>query len=159
MASVEQAFHLRDHEVRHVGGMRVVRFRDEVLELIDIAGKLDLETDDPASAVVVWGSGRRFAVLVEELVNQISIERFDMPRAAQGEFTDGIVYYEEQVVPILKLGALSGAYETDGEPGYDFTEMQQSALGEVANIGSGHAATALSGCSAGRWRSATRRRL
>jgi chemotaxis protein CheC len=144
MASVEQAFHLRDHEVRHVGDLRVVRFRDEVLELIDVAAKLDLETDDPMSAVVVWGSGRRFAVIVEELVNQVSVERFDMPRVAQGEFTDGIVYYEELVVPILKLGALSGAYETDGEPGHEFSEMQQSALGELANIGSGHAATALS---------------
>ncbi len=145
MASVEQAFHLRDHEVRHVGETRVVRFRGEVLELVDLASKLGLESDDPPSAVVVWGSGRRFALVVETLVNQVSTERVDMPRLAQGEFTDGAIYLDESVVPILRLGAVSGAYEvTESDGSYGFTEMQQSALGEIANIGSGHAATALS---------------
>ncbi len=146
MASVEQAFHLKDHELRHIDGMRVVRFRDEVLELVDLAEKLGLEARDTPSAVVVWGSGRRFALVVEELVNQVSAEHVEMPRLAVGEFTDGAVYEGDQVIPIVKPGALSGAYESvGGEQAYEFTEMQQSALGEIANIGSGHAATALSG--------------
>jgi chemotaxis protein CheC len=146
MASVEQAFHIKDHEVRHVGGIRVVRFRGEVLELVDLAAKLGFEAPEAPSAVVVWGSGRRFALLVDELVKQSSAERSDLPRLAHGEFTDGAIYHGEEVVPILKPGALSGAYApAGGEKVYEFTEMQQSALGEIANIGSGHAATALSG--------------
>jgi hypothetical protein len=39
MTAVEQAFHLKDHGVRDAAGMRVVRFRDEVVELIDLADK------------------------------------------------------------------------------------------------------------------------
>jgi chemotaxis protein CheC len=147
MTSVEQAFHLRDHEVRHVGGIRVVRFRDEVLELVELATKLGLApAGEQPSAVVVWGSGRRFALTVEELENQVSAERVEMPRLARGELTEGAVYHNDAVVPIVLPGAVSGAYAaTAGERVFEFTEMQQSALGEIANIGSGHAATALSG--------------
>jgi len=144
MESVEQAFNLADHELRSVGDMRVVRFRDEVLELIDLAEKLGLESHDPPSAVVTWGSGRRFALVVDELVNQISAERVDMPRMARGELTNGVVFHGEVVVPVLAPGALSGAWETEEGQTHHFTAMQQSALGEIANIGSGHAATALS---------------
>jgi chemotaxis protein CheC len=145
MASTEQAFNLSEHEVRHVGDLRVVRFRDEVLELVDLAAKLDLESQDPPAAVVVWGAGKRFALLVDELQNQISAERVELPRLVHGDFTDGAVHLEQEVVPILRPGALSGAYEAAEEEGaHEFTEMQQSALAEVANIGSGHAATALS---------------
>jgi chemotaxis protein CheC len=146
MASVEQAFNLADHEVRNVGDMRVVRYRDEVLELIDLAEKLNLESHDPPSAVVTWTSGRRFAITVDELVNQITTEPFDIPRLAKGDYTDGVVYHEDEVVPVLLPGALTGIWEpADGEPAYRFSDMQQSALAEIANIGSGHAATALSG--------------
>jgi chemotaxis protein CheC len=145
MPSIEQAFHLKDAEIRNVGDVKVVRFRDEVLELVDLSERLGLDAADKPSAVVTWGAGKRFALMVDELVNQISAERLEIPRMAHGEFTDGAVYYEEEVVPILRPGALSGAYETaDEEQPYEFTDMQQSALAEIANIGSGHAATALS---------------
>lgn len=145
MSSTEQAFHLKDHEVRSVGDLRVVRFRDEVLELVDLAQRLGLDPGPRPSAVVMWGAGKRFALLVDELVNQISADQVEIPRMAHGEFTDGAVYHEDAIVPILRPGALSGVYEVgDEEAGREFTEMQQSALAEIANIGSGHAATALS---------------
>ncbi|HWE58788.1 MAG TPA: chemotaxis protein CheC [Solirubrobacteraceae bacterium] len=145
MSSTEQAFYLRDHEVRNVGNVRVVRFRDEVLELIDLAERLGLEPGERPAAVVMWGAGRRFALLVDELVNQISADRVGIPRMAHGEFTDGAVYHKDQVVPILRPGALTGVHEVgDEDATHRFTEMQQSALAEIANIGSGHAATALS---------------
>jgi chemotaxis protein CheC len=145
MPSIEQAFHLRDLEIRNVGELRVVRFREEVLELVDHAERLGLEPGERPSAVVTWGAGKRYALLVDELVNQISAERVEIPRMAHGDYTDGAVYHDEQVVPILRPGALSGVYEVaDEEPAYEFSDMQQSALAEIANIGSGHAATALS---------------
>jgi chemotaxis protein CheC len=145
MPSIEQAFHLKDHEIRNVGELRVVRFREEVLELVDLAERLGLEPGERPSAVVTWGAGKRYALLVDELVNQISAERVEIPRMAHGDYTDGAVYHDEQVVPILRPGALSGVYEVaDEEPAYEFSDMQQSALAEIANIGSGHAATALS---------------
>ncbi len=92
----------------------------------------------------MWGAGKRFALMVDALVNQISAEQLDMPRLAHGDFTDGAIYQEEQVVPILRLGAVSGVFEASEENPSEFSEMQQSALAEIANIGSGHAATALS---------------
>src|SRR5579875_1564712 len=144
MAAVEQAFHLKEVEVRSVGETRVVRFRDEVLELVNLAERLGLDPGDPPSAVVVWGAGRRFALLVDELVNQVAAERVEMPRLADGELTDGAIYHEEHVVPILRMGAVSGVLQATEEGASEFTEMQQSALAEMANIGSGHAATALS---------------
>jgi chemotaxis protein CheC len=145
MTAVEQAFHLKDNDVRNVGDMRVVRFRDEVLPVVDLTKRLGLESQgEPPSAVVMWGAGKRFALMVDALVNQVSAEQMDLPRLAHGEFTDGAVYHEEQVVPILRPGALSGVFETADDDPSEFTEMQQSALAEIANIGSGHAATALS---------------
>ncbi len=110
MESVEQAFNLADHEVRNVGDMRVVRYRDEVLELITLADKLGLESHDPPSAVVTWASGRRFALVVEELLNQISVELAEMPRLAQGDFTDGVIFYEDEVCPVVAPGSLTGAW-------------------------------------------------
>lgn len=131
--------------MRTVGDLKVVRFREEVLELVDLAQRLGLEPAARPSAVVVWGAGKRFALLVDELVNQISAEQVEIPRVAHGEFTAGAVYHDDEIVPILKPGALSGVYEVaDDGAAYEFTEMQQSALAEIANIGSGHAATALS---------------
>jgi chemotaxis protein CheC len=145
MESVEQAFNLGENEVRNVGSVRVVRYRDEVLELIDLAEKLELESQAPGAAVVTWASGRRFALVVDELVNQITAERSHMPRLAQGDFTDGVIFYEDQVVPLLAPGSLTGAWDSPGASQPEFTAMQQSALAEIANLGSGHAATALSG--------------
>lgn len=144
METVEQAFDLRDHELRHVGELEVVRFRDEVLELTDLAQRLELESEGPRSAVVVWASGRRRALAVEALLNQVMAEPKDIPRLAQSDYTTGIVFYEDQVVPVLSPGAVVGAWEAEEGDLYEFTEMQQSALGEIANIGSAHAATALS---------------
>ncbi len=145
MTAVEQAFNLEDHEVRNVGGIRVVRFRDQVLELFDLAERLGLESHNPPAAVVTWTSGRRFAIAVDELVNQITAERYDMPKLARGEFTEGAIYHADEVVPLLLPGALTGIWEAaEGGPARSFTAMQQSALAEIANIGSGHAATALS---------------
>lgn len=146
MASVEQAFNLEGQQTRNVGEIQVVRFRDEVLETIELAGKLGVAPGEPRAAVVTWAAGRRFALLVDELINQISAHRVELPRLAQGELTDGAIFYEDEPVPLLAPGALSGAWEPmNGDEAPHFTEMQQSALAEIANIGSGHAATALSG--------------
>ena len=48
-----------------------------------------------------------------------------------------------EVVPIFEPGVVVGAWEL-GVRDFGFSEMQRSALLEIANIGSGHAATALS---------------
>ncbi len=144
MATVEQAFNLQDHELRHVGELEVVRFRDEVLELTDLAQRLGLESDGPKSAVVVWASGRRRALAVEALLNQIVADPQDIPRLARSDYTDGVIFYEDQVVPIVSPGAVVGAWDSEDGETFQFTDMQQSALGEIANIGSAHAATALS---------------
>jgi chemotaxis protein CheC len=144
MAAVEQTFDLRAQTARQVGNIDVVCFRGQVLELVDVAERIGLTHEEPTAAVVVWASGRRRAFAVGELVGQLLLERLDVPEIAIGDFASGVVLHEDEVIPILEPGAVAGAWSV-GETGkLGFSDMQQSALREIANIGSGHAATALS---------------
>jgi chemotaxis protein CheC len=144
MAAVEQTFDLRAHTARCVGASQVVCFRGQVLELIDVADRLDLDHERPTKAVVVWAAGRRRAFAVEELVGQLMIDRLDIPSLAVGTFASGVVLHDDEVIPVLEPGAIVGAWSVDAAGSLGFTALQQSALREIANIGSGHAATALS---------------
>jgi chemotaxis protein CheC len=144
MAAVEQTFDLRVHTAHRVGQAEVVCFRGQVLELIDVAGRLGLSQEQPTAAVVVWASGRRRAFAVQELVGQLVVDRLEMPGLATGDYASGAVLKDDDVIPILEPGALVGAWSVADNGGLGFDDLQQSALREVANIGSGHAATALS---------------
>jgi chemotaxis protein CheC len=144
MAAVEQTFDLRKQRSRMVGAVQVVRFRGQILEVVTLAQRLGLEHDTPSAAVVVWAAGRRRAFAVDELVGQRMLERLEMPGLAAGEFASGAVLYEDQVIPVLEPGAIAGAWSMSDRRGLGFDDLQQSALREIANIGSGHAATALS---------------
>jgi chemotaxis protein CheC len=144
MAAVEQTFDLAAQVTRGVGGSQVVCFREQVLELIDLAERLGLDSEGADAAVLVWASGRRRAFAVEGLVGQMMVERLEVPDAATGSFISGVFIDAGEVVPILEPGAVTGAWSVSGAPSLGFTEMQQSALLEIANIGSAHAATALS---------------
>ena len=144
MAAVEQTFDLKAQVTRGVGEARVVCFRDQVLELVNLAERLGVEGQRCTAAVLVWAAGRRRAFAVEELVGQLMVERLKVPGLAAGRFTSGVFIRDGEVVPILEPGAVTGAWSVSGATPMGFTEMQQSALREIANIGSGHAATALS---------------
>jgi chemotaxis protein CheC len=144
MAAVEQTFDLKAQVRRGVGGTRVVHFRGHVLELIDLADRLGLGGGSSGAAVLVWASGRRRAFAVDELVGQLMAERLEVPELAIGRFVSGVVLNSDEVIPILEPGAVTGAWSVGDASALGFTEMQQSALREIANIGSGHAATALS---------------
>jgi len=144
MAAVEQTFDLRHYTVRRVADAEVVCFRGQVIELVDLADRLGLECARCTSAVVVWASGRRRAFAVDELVGQMQVDRIELPDLATSELASGVVLDGDEVVPILEPGAVVGAWTPGDAARLGFTELQQSALREVANIGSGHAATALS---------------
>jgi chemotaxis protein CheC len=144
MNSVEQTFDLRSQVSRQVGDQHVVRFRGTVIELVNLAERLGQDPGSPAAAVVVWAAGRRRAFAVDELVGQLQLELLNMPDLASGDFASGVVLLEDEVIPILEPGAVVGDWSVGGGARLGFTELQQSALREVANIGSGHAATALS---------------
>jgi chemotaxis protein CheC len=144
MAAVEQTFDLREHVVHRVGRIEVVCFREQVLELVNLADRLQLSCEQPSAAVVVWASGRRRAFAVDELVGQLLLDRLQMPGLAMGNFASGVALHEEEVIPILEPGAIAGAWSVGDTAALGFNELQQSALREIANIGSGHAATALS---------------
>ena len=144
MTAVEQTFNLREHTARRVGELDVVRFRGQVLELIDVGDRLGVAHEPPTAAVVVWASGRRRAFAVEELVGQLVIDRLELPDLAGGDFAGGVVLHEDEVIPILEPGAIAGAWSVRDAGNLGFDDLQQSALREIANIGSGHAATALS---------------
>jgi chemotaxis protein CheC len=144
MAAVEQTFNLRSHTAHPLGNAEVVCFRGQILELVNLAERLDLSSENPSAAVVAWASGRRRAFAVDELVGQLLLDRLDMPGLATGDFASGIVLHDEEVIPILEPGAIVGAWSVGDTSTLGFNEMQQSALREIANIGSGHAATALS---------------
>jgi chemotaxis protein CheC len=144
MTAVEQTFSLREHAAHRIGNADFVCFREHVLELVNLADRLHLSCGQPSAAVVVWASGRRRAFAVEELVGQLLVDRLEMPDLATGDFASGVVLHDEEVIPILEPGAISGAWSVGGSATLGFNELQESALREIANIGSGHAATALS---------------
>jgi chemotaxis protein CheC len=144
MSAVEQTFDLRQYVAHRVGNADVVTFREHVIELVDVAGRLGLSGEQPSAAVVAWAAGRRRAFVVEELVGQLQAEPRQMPGLATGEFSNGVILHEEEVIPILEPGALAGAWSVGDSGALGFGPLQQSALREIANIGSGHAATALS---------------
>ena len=146
MDAVEQTFDLRASAVRRVGSAQMVVFRGETLELCEIAERLGLTTEaEPAAGVVVWAGGRRRVFAVDSLVGQSRLERLEIPALARGACCCGVVIDETgDVIPVVEPGAVAGAWSLGSAAGLGFTEMQRSALLEVANIGSGHAATALS---------------
>jgi chemotaxis protein CheC len=144
MDSVEQTFELEGRRVHDVAGCRVVLFRGQAIEIIDLAARLGVPGDwHPRSAVIAWAGGRRRAFAVDTLVGQVWADREQLPAFVASRFTSGAVLGESgEVIPVLEPGVVAGAWEFDADLG--FTEMQRSALIEIANIGSGNAATALS---------------
>ncbi|MGO9898584.1 MAG: chemotaxis protein CheC [Solirubrobacteraceae bacterium] len=144
MAAVEQTFDLRAHAPRRFGQAEFVRFRGQILEVVNLAERLYLNSENPSAAVVVWAAGRRHAFAVDELVGQLLLDRRELPALAMGDFASGVVLHDDEVIPILEPGAIVGAWTVGGARSLGFNDLQQSALREIANIGSGHAATALS---------------
>lgn len=146
MGSVEQTLAFGDRHVHDVAGAEVVVFRGDALEVIRIASRLGFTADGPLVAgVVIWAGGRRRVFAVDELVGQMVLERQDVPAAARGAHTSGVVVLDSgEVVPVLEPGVIAGAWSPAGAGAFGFTELQRSALLEMANIGSGNAATALS---------------
>jgi len=146
MGSVEQTFAFAERPIHTVAGVRVVVFRDDVLEVVDLAERLGLRTrPDLVAGVVVWAGGRRRVFAVDEPVGQMVLERQDVPAAAREAHTSGVVVLATgEVVPVLEPGVIAGAWSPAGEGAFGFSDLQRSALLEIANIGSGNAATALS---------------
>jgi chemotaxis protein CheC len=144
MSAVEQTFDLRRYTIRRAGGDNIVNFRGRVVELIDLGERLQVEHAPPVAAVVVWSAGRRRALAVEELIGQMLLDPIELPALAHSDLVSHVVLYQDEVVPILEPGAIAGAWGLGDDRSFGYTELQQSALREIANIGSGHAATALS---------------
>ncbi len=147
MEFVEETFDLAGQRVHHVGSTPTVVFRDRVLEVIQLDEALGMPGAGGAgSAVIAWAGGRRRAFGVDELVGQMDVDRTDLPSMVRTPAASGAAILPDgDVVTILDLGVVSGARSPDDAAGTGLTEMQESALKEVASIGSGHAATALAG--------------
>ncbi|MFN8222953.1 MAG: chemotaxis protein CheC [Gaiellales bacterium] len=147
MDMVEQTFDLSGTTRRNVGCTPVVVVRGEALELCDLAEKLGAghRAGQARAGVIVWAGGHRRVFAVDGLVGQMWLDRIEVPRLARSAWCSGVVLDEAgEVVPIVEPGAVVGAWSLGSAGSLGFTQMQRSALLEVANIGSGHAATALS---------------
>jgi chemotaxis protein CheC len=143
--SVEMTFDLEGASKRGIGsGERVVLYRGQTLPLHDLCELLALDVQAPARAgIVIWAGGRRRVFGVDELVGQSTVEVHHLPASLDSRTCTGVLLAGEEIVPVLDPGACVGAYSLD-EDDLGFDAMQRSALAEIANIGSGHAATALS---------------
>ncbi len=143
LGSVEQTFDLGSTPTRGIGRTRGVLYRGSVLELHDLASRLGADGGGEATAgVALWAAGRRRVFAVEELVGQVVLELHPLPELARSATTTAVVLLDGEVVPVIDPGAVAGERRSSGDA-FGFTEMQRSALIEVANIGSGNAATAL----------------
>ena len=142
--SVEMTFDLEGASKRGIGrGERVVLYRGQTLPLHDLRDLLELETGAANAGIVIWAGGRCRVFGVDELVGQSTVEVHRLPASLDSRTCTGVVLADEEIVPLLDPGACVGAYSL-GEDDLGFDAMQRSALAEIANIGSGHAATALS---------------
>jgi len=145
MDSVEQTLAFADRRVHDVAGTPVLVFRGDALEVVDIASRLGFGDSDRLAGVVVWAGGRRRVFAVDELIGQMVLEREAVPRAAEAAHMSSVVLLESgEIVPVLEPGVIAGAWSPAGAGAFGFSELQRSALLEIANIGSGNAATALS---------------
>jgi chemotaxis protein CheC len=146
MSHVEQTFRLSNHRIHNVGGTLCLLFRGRSLPLYRLADQLGLwEAEEPTEAVIVWVGGRRLSFAVNELIGQIELERIPLPALAASPFCTGALIDESgEIIPVLDPAVVTGFNPEDVSSGFGLSEMQQSALREVGNIGSGQAATALS---------------
>jgi chemotaxis protein CheC len=146
MDSVEQTLAFADRRVHDVAGTPVLVFRGDALEVVDVAARLGFGAGtERVAGVVVWAGGRRRVFAVDELIGQMVLDREAVPRAAEAAHMSSVVLMESgEVVPVLEPGVIAGAWSPAGAGAFGFTELQRSALLEIANIGSGNAATALS---------------
>jgi chemotaxis protein CheC len=141
--AVEQTFALRLATRRGLaGGREIVLYRDRTLELHTLSTLLGLPDGNETAGVVIWAGGRRRVFAVDRLVGQTVVALTALPDAAADRFAVGVFLDGERIVPVLDPGACCGAFARGGDR-FEFDAMQRSALAEVANIGSGHAATAL----------------
>jgi hypothetical protein len=116
MGRVEQTFAFRDRRVHNLAGAEVVVFRGDALQVVRIAAPLGFAGDGPLVAgVVVWAGARRRVVDVDELVGQLVLERQDVPSAAHGGHTSGVVVLGSgEVVPVLEPEVIAGAWSPAG---------------------------------------------
>jgi chemotaxis protein CheC len=143
MESVETTLDLTGVGIRSAGEANVLAFRESVLEVHDLS-QLTLGVASSARCgVVLWAGGRRRIFTVDELVGPMPLERHELPAFVCSRRSCGAVFIRDEIVPVVEPGALVGAW-SDGDAGMGLSDMQRSALFEIANIGSGHAATALS---------------
>lgn len=146
MDAVEQAFDLSDAVVARCGGSSVVLFRGRTLELHDLAaalGHADGDAPTPRAGVVLWAGGSRRVLAVDEVQAQVVLEQQPLPDVVRSRFSTSVALWDGTLVPVLAPGAVVGAWSLAGDRSLGFDELQRSALSEIANIGSGHAATAL----------------
>src|SRR3712207_562629 len=145
MEFVEETFDLASHRVHQVGTTPTVVFRGRVLEVIELDEALGMPTGEPsAAAAIAWAGGRRRAFGVDELVGQMEVDRTALPPIVRTPSASGAAIMPDgDVIAVLDLGVVAGAWEPDREEHGQLSEMQESALKEVASIGAGHAATAL----------------
>jgi chemotaxis protein CheC len=145
MDAVEQTVDLSSLRRRRAGTGDVVSFRDQTIELHDLAGLL--HGGSPAAqrgtGVVIWGGGRRRVLALDHAVGQFSLECQPLPSIVADSRCGAVTQLDGKIVPVLEPGPLVGAW-TAGDGRFGFSDMQRSALAEIANIGSARAATALS---------------
>ncbi len=145
MDRVEQAFSLRGRRIHNVAGVPLLIFRGQSLEVLELASALGQPADGAQdAAVIVWAGGRRQAFGVQELAGQLVLDRSPLPAFVRSRFCSGAVLDRDEIIPVLEPGVVAGAWDSEGDRSFGFTAIQQSALLEIANIGSGNAATALS---------------
>lgn len=144
MEAVEQTFRLDSVRRCRAGSATLVHYRGTTLELHDLAAALGEPTGENGFGVVLWAGGQRRVFSVDTLVGQMSLDQQPMPAEAGSRYCRRVTLYDGVVVPIVEPGVVCRVWALHSENGLGYTDMQRSALAEVANIGCGRAATALS---------------
>lgn len=145
MDSVEQTIDLATISSHQVGRSRLAVYRGKALNVHRFAELIGAaSSQEPAAGVVVWAGGRRHIFAVDSLVGQLELEVLEVPELARPRACSGIAHLDGEIVPVVQPGVAIGAWSLGGDTSFGLSALQSSALVEIANIGSSHAATALS---------------
>ena len=147
MGSVEQTLAFGDRQVHNVAGAPVVVFRDDALEVVRIGARLGFARRRAARrGVVVWAGGAQAGLRRRRAGRPDGARAPGRARRRRAASTRAgvVILGSGEIVPVLEPGVIAGAWSPAGEGAFGFSELQRSALLEIANIGSGNAATALS---------------
>ncbi len=122
-------------QIEHAAGCQVVRYRDQILPLVDLAGLLGSGSSDPERdpvSVVVFDDGRhhRVGVVVDQIIDIVEEETYATQLSSRSGLL-GSAVVNEKATDFLDLRAV---FEAAKQSWYDGEPVEESSNGAILLI-------------------------